>query len=302
MKQVSLNLNLWRPRLANLVMPEYYRRRTINVSGPSGLECYLRVMEEAAGKRLVACHSSVNCLIWGQGEPHNPAQTKIGGLPYRSRDLTWPADQSGSPIPFFAQFNFTACAQQPPTRNELLVTFADVKYGEVVEFAYEWYSLRDPSLALVEPPKNTIPWPSQSMYAEVTTLPIYRNLGTLRTFERACADADFSIDTIRVPQVGLLFSWDGLPSESGDLKLLVSLDSLRPVWDSEWTWLTGPEKAFGFYDVNGQPIRSDYREDHRPNRWLETDHYGTFYFYVDCLGDVCLECAQFLPGVRNPFT
>ena len=45
-------------------------------------------------------------FVFGQGEPENPAGTKIGGRPYWPADRPWPNGRDGKPAMFIGQFNF----------------------------------------------------------------------------------------------------------------------------------------------------------------------------------------------------
>jgi len=46
-------------------------------------------------------------FVWAWGEPHNPASTKIGGVPLFPESLQWPQESTGKPFCFVAQFNFS---------------------------------------------------------------------------------------------------------------------------------------------------------------------------------------------------
>jgi hypothetical protein len=50
----------------------------------------------------------VEYIAWSLGEPVNRSATKVGGLPYRPRNLPWPIGHDDSmPMDFLAQFNFS---------------------------------------------------------------------------------------------------------------------------------------------------------------------------------------------------
>lgn len=46
-------------------------------------------------------------MVFGKGEPDNPAATKVGGRPFWPADREWPTTADGSPCLFLAQFNFS---------------------------------------------------------------------------------------------------------------------------------------------------------------------------------------------------
>jgi hypothetical protein len=84
----------------------------------------------------------VDVFVMSKGEPENRFATKIGGLPYRPRDLPWPCAPSGRPLTLIAQFNFTNSidiAGKLP--GDLLLVFGDDSEGPIEPLHMEWQSL-----------------------------------------------------------------------------------------------------------------------------------------------------------------
>jgi len=84
----------------------------------------------------------VDVFVMSKGEPENRAATKIGGLPYRSRNLPWPLARSGSPLELIAQFNFTNSADIVGSLpGDLLLVFGDVADEALGPLHMEWQRL-----------------------------------------------------------------------------------------------------------------------------------------------------------------
>ncbi len=84
----------------------------------------------------------VDVFVMSKGEPENRFATKIGGLPYRSRNLPWPCARSGRPLALIAQFNFTNSVDIVGTLpGDLLLVFGDDSDGPVEPLHMEWQRL-----------------------------------------------------------------------------------------------------------------------------------------------------------------
>ncbi len=64
--------------------------------------------------------------VWAVDEPENPAGTKIGGLPYLTRNVAWPVTGEGRPQSFVAQFNLADSKDcLPSLPRDLLLVFSE---------------------------------------------------------------------------------------------------------------------------------------------------------------------------------
>jgi hypothetical protein len=84
----------------------------------------------------------VDVFVMSKGEPENRFATKIGGVPYRPRNLPWPCAPSGRPLALLAQFNFTnsfdIVGNLP---GDLLLVFGDDSGGPIQPLHMEWQPL-----------------------------------------------------------------------------------------------------------------------------------------------------------------
>lgn len=98
-------------------------------------------------------------FVMAKGEPANRFATKLGGLPYRPASAPWPTAESGNPLHFLGQLNFsdsTDIAGKQP--GDLLLVFAHNDDGWFEEFHFEWRTITDDSGDLVaELPKFVNP-------------------------------------------------------------------------------------------------------------------------------------------------
>jgi hypothetical protein len=79
-------------------------------------------------------------FVYAQGEPATRAQTKIGGLPYRPRDLEWPRDANGKPKEFVGQVDFTdSRSLLPSLPGDVVLLFASEQGIDDQPFKLEWH-------------------------------------------------------------------------------------------------------------------------------------------------------------------
>jgi hypothetical protein len=79
-------------------------------------------------------------LLYAQGEPDTREQSRIGGLPYRPRDLEWPADSDGRAKEFVCQIDFSdSRSLLPDLPGEIMLLFASEEGRDNPPFKLEWY-------------------------------------------------------------------------------------------------------------------------------------------------------------------
>lgn len=126
------------------------RRYSIdNPNGPARM-CYIEQIRRLAAvdrdlRRTVACDT----FVLASGEPRQRDVTKIGGVPYRPRELPWPVSREGVPLVFLAQFRFEESLDIIGRRlpGSVLLIFAEglafYPYDQFLdEMHFEWYPLK----------------------------------------------------------------------------------------------------------------------------------------------------------------
>ena len=68
----------------------------------------------------------VDIFVMAEGEPEKRNVTKIGALPYRPANASWPTGSNGQPMLFVAQFNFADSKDLTgELPGDILLVFAD---------------------------------------------------------------------------------------------------------------------------------------------------------------------------------
>jgi hypothetical protein len=123
--------------------------------GPGGLAVNQQLRAEAfAGSGYSGTRIPTDVFVWARGEPPNPAMTKIGGVPFRSRSSPWPQDGEGRPLRFIAQICFADSRDiVGDLPGDVLQIFGndDALLAETERLAFEWSSLGIRELALEVP-------------------------------------------------------------------------------------------------------------------------------------------------------
>jgi hypothetical protein len=126
-------------------------------NGPSSV-CFIEQIR-AIARQNEGLGDSVPCdvFVLGLGEPDERATTKIGGLPYRPRNVPWPMSmESQKPLTFVAQFCFTDSRDLfPDLPGDMLLAFFEDFAAEPYTYfpgppQFEWYSLGQDDLISVD--------------------------------------------------------------------------------------------------------------------------------------------------------
>lgn len=81
-------------------------------------------------------------FVYALGEAATREQSRIGGLPYRPRELKWPCDASGKPREFICQVDFSnSRALLPSLPGDILLIFAAEEGLDDDPFTLEWYPM-----------------------------------------------------------------------------------------------------------------------------------------------------------------
>lgn len=142
-----INLISWEEILKNALVSNAIIAPTI--SGPAGA-CAIHYLREV----LVDCVDwgqavPIDVFIWAKGESANRVATKLGGLPYRSKDKKWPKSQCGVDLPFICQFNFEDSRDLVDVPKAILLVFGFVHGDVLTESHFEWVDTGLPESELV---------------------------------------------------------------------------------------------------------------------------------------------------------
>lgn len=92
----------------------------------------------------------VDSLIFAYGEPEERHVTKIGGLPYWSKEKPWPIDSNGVKMEFMAQINFCNSLDIiPKIPSTLLSVFISGDGDSINEYKFEWQTV-NPATELID--------------------------------------------------------------------------------------------------------------------------------------------------------
>ncbi len=208
------------------------------IYGPREITTFEQLRAEASNLHLRGRAIPTDICVWGLGEPHNPAATKIGGRPLRPPTKPWPLDHPGNPMGFLAQFNFTDSLDilpKPPNKlpGDILQIYISDTMGLLEEdpklCALEWHSL-DPSLTLAADAPNIL-----------NLTPTWCELH--RTHDYPDSTIDDELNIIQATKFG------GAPAyQQGDPELpgrhLCTLSSLNP-FGNPWPLLNVPTNSKG---------------------------------------------------------
>jgi hypothetical protein len=99
----------------------------------------------------------IDIFVMADGEPPDRHVTKLGGLPYRAADASWPVRRNGLPLVFLGQFDFSDSRDLTgPLPGDVLLVFADDAYmPENLHFEWQNFGLE----GLIE--QHAIPIPPE---------------------------------------------------------------------------------------------------------------------------------------------
>ncbi len=110
------------------------------ISGPYDI-AVLEQLREASYAHLSGIERvPTDVFVWSRGEPDQRAATKIGGLPYRVAERSWPIAPSGATMTFAAQICFADSRDiVPALPGDLLLIFTEAKnWGDEENSLYDF--------------------------------------------------------------------------------------------------------------------------------------------------------------------
>lgn len=132
------------------------------ISGPASA-CAIHYLR----KILVDCVDwgqavPTDIFVWAKGEGANRVATKLGGLPYRSKNKEWPKSKHGVDLPFICQFNFDNSRDLVDVPKAILLVFGFVHGDVLTDACFEWMDAGLPESELVSK-IPTVLWMPEAM-------------------------------------------------------------------------------------------------------------------------------------------
>jgi hypothetical protein len=186
-------------------------------------------VREAVGKvRPLRETSHSDVFVWGKGAPPKPYFTKVGGVPYRPRNIPWPA-QAGMACTFLFQIYFGDSRDllKNPVPGDVMVVFGNGEdfWTDEGSLIIEWYKA-DPAMKLWEAPD--LP-PRQFWVPELTghlcRIPEYE--GSAEAFEKEGHNEVWLLDTVQATKIGSEIQWiQGSKLQEGE-RLIAAFSSIN---------------------------------------------------------------------------
>lgn len=117
------------------------------VVGPHDIAVVEQIRREAFATDAPRNGLATDVFAWARGEPPAPHLTKIGGLPFRSRNERWPRTRDGRTTLFLAQLSFVDSRERFSKRlpGDLLLLFADAGSIREDDLVVEWVRADEPN-------------------------------------------------------------------------------------------------------------------------------------------------------------
>lgn len=171
-------------------------------------------------------------FVMAEGEPENRFATKIGGLPYRSADASWPVSKNGKPLNFVAQINFSDSTDTVGKQlGDLLLVFANNDDGWFQEFHFEWQRINDHPKLITDLPefKNPIA-PCYGHRCRVNNFPNAKRKNNQKEYPQCNGKdvwSDFHLLEYQGTQIGRA-AFQPQPSATIWSSLLCTVSSVQP--------------------------------------------------------------------------
>jgi hypothetical protein len=131
------------------------------IVGPASMAYAEQLRREFDDAATLGPGVPVDMMVWAMGFPEQPAATKIGGVPFRSKGADWPRGRSGEASEFIAQICFADSkdilrdrrGRVVETPREVLLIFSpdpsgiwDSDEDDPTCLQHEWWSLGEQDL------------------------------------------------------------------------------------------------------------------------------------------------------------
>jgi len=224
----------------------------------------------------------VDVFIMAEGEPPDRHVTKIGGLPYRPREMPWPRAEDGTPMSFLAQVDFTDSKDiTGDLPGDVLLVFTPDSDGYIETLHFEWQPLGLSDLILTAdfPDQAWRPDPCYGHIFRTTSYPeARRRADAANTKYPMCRGlaiwSDFHLLQYQATQIGTapFFIQPGDDDLPG--RILCAISSVQPPRHEPYPWVNRSEPLMP-EDV--------WRYD---DNYLMLGDMGCIYISIDDGGDL----------------
>jgi hypothetical protein len=179
------------------------------ISTPKDLVQTIQIREVVSKKHKLLETSKSDVFVWGAGAGPKPYLTKIGGIPYRPRELPWP-NKKGQPYQFVFQIYFGDSKDiiKEPVPGDVMVVFGngeDFWGGKQDDILIEWHKV-DEKVTLFE--SKDVPKPSfyiPELYGCICRIPEYAQ--SMAAFDLEGHSESYLLDTVQATKIGTETRW-----------------------------------------------------------------------------------------------
>jgi len=115
-------------------------RPVYNLTSPFDVALRENQLRIVQGRMDLGLAIPAHYFVYAIGENAEREQSRVGGLPYRPRDMKWPYDADGQPKEFVCQVDFSGSRSLlPPLPEDIMLLFASEEGSDEQPFALEWY-------------------------------------------------------------------------------------------------------------------------------------------------------------------
>lgn len=251
---------------------------------PKDLIQVIQVREEVAKKQRLVETSRSDVFVWGKGAPAKPFFTKVGGVPFRPRNIAWPV-KDGKACTFLFQIYFGDSRDllKHALPGDVLVAFGDGEdfWADDKSMIIEWYKA-DPEMKLWD--AMDIP-PRQFSVPELTghRCRIAEYAESDEAFEKEGHSEIYLLNTVQATKIGSESQWiQGSNLEKGE-QLFAAFSSINI--KGAWPLVDVKDFAFaeGFKGYNGYQNELSF----------SMADVGCIYFIIDSRGKIRWEFQSY---------
>ncbi len=249
------------------------------ITTPESLIQDIQVREAVDKVHPLKESSKSDVFVWGKPGPSQPFLTRIGGVPYRPQDSTWPS-RDGTPCTFLFQLYFGDSRDllQRPVPGDVMVVFAtDEEFWSHDDgLVIEWHDV-DPAIHLPDPALVPAPrFPMPELIGHRCRIPEYA--GSEGVFDGEGHDDTYLLAAVQATKIGTDTHWIQHRKLKDGETLFATFSSISINEKSPWPLV----------DVQDFPYAKGYKGYHgyQNELGLSMADVGCVYFIQDAKGGI----------------